>query len=320
MHNLIRFYNQNRKKIWMVILVIVLVIIVLQLLDMYYKKKEGDAIITNVIASSNYTNQSKEVVSEKSAVTGQKVSKSKLQSETEIIKEFIEACNNQDVNLAYNLLTDECKDAMFKSEQDFINIYYKTVFNGEQKIYTIENWVNDTYKVKISEDLMATGEYDNSNVIQDYITVKENEDDEYKLNINNFIGREEINRTIESNKIKIDVKKVDVYMDYSTYTFDIKNNSYRTVLLDDFVNIDTMYLEDSKGVKYSAYTHEISLENLKLGIEQEKTVDIKYYSKYSSTKKISKIIFSKVITDFERYDNLRYKEQYGDCLKIEIEM
>ncbi len=317
MYKLIRFYNQNRKKILITILIIVFILGIIQLLNYFVKVNKEEKINPDNVIIKNNTN-SQGVISDKSAVSGENVSSTKLKKDTDVINEFINYCNEGNIDSAYNLLTEECKEEMFTTVEDFNNIYYSKLFDSN-KTHTIENWIGNTYKVNFTGDILTTGDVNEQQTKRDYITVVK-EDGESKLNINNFIRREKIDKQVENNKIEIKVEKADIYMDSITYTVYIKNNSYRTIMMDPLTNVDTMYIEDSNGVQYSAYTHEIAKENLNLGVSQAKKVDIKYYSKYSSTKDITKMVFSNVISDFERYDSLRDKSKYGNYLGIEIKI
>lgn len=319
MYKLIRFYNQNRKKIWIFILIIVFFLLILKLLDEFSKKQSLEENRYQNTIGNNISESNSSVTSDMSLITGDKRDSNKLNVETQLIDKFIDYCNNQNIEEAYKLVSNECKELMFPTIKEFKNIYYDVVFNGNKKTYTISNWTNNIYKVQINDEILLTGDY-KENSILDYITVVEDSDDTYKLNINSFIERKEINKEGISNKINVKVIKADIYMDYCVYTFEIKNDSYRTILLDDLSNIDTLYLKDTKNVRYSAYTHELTQESLKLGVSQTKKVDIKYYSKYNSSKRISNICFSSVIYDYEKYENLRYKDQYNNFCEINIKM
>lgn len=316
MYKLIRFYNQNKKKILRTILIIVFIIIVIQLLNQFYKGKNVKRDIQYIEVSDNVINQ--ELISDKSVISGQKVSSNKLKDDTDIINQFVEYCNEKNIEGAYNLLSKECKENMFPSIEDFNNIYYLKLFDC-YKTHTIQNWTSNIYLVKFTGNIATTGDLSNNQTNQDYITIVE-ENKNKKININGFIERQKIDKEIEKEKISVKVEKVDVYMDFCIYTFDVKNNSYRTILLDDLTNINSMYIQDSNSVNYSAYTHEITQERLNLGVSQEKKIDIKYYSKYSSSKDIKKIFFSNVINDYERYGSLKDKNKYGKYLTIGIEL
>ena len=75
-----------------------------------------------------------------------------------------------------------------------------------------------------------------------------------------------------------------------------------------------MYLEDKSGVKYQAYTHEISSSELKITSKETKKLTIKYYSKYGSNKTIKNILFARIILDYgaySNYQNIGYYNNYG---------
>lgn len=298
MHKLRRFLNQNKNQIIKTIAIIVFIFIIIQLLNYLVKrnnKKELANIEQNTTTVTN-NEENKGLVSEQSAVTGKSISKEQLNSATTVINEFISFCNKQDLENAYNLLTDECKQQMYSSLETFKNAYYNNVFNGEKKICSIENWVGDTYKVNINEDLLATGKDNNGYSKQDYITAKK-EDGEYKLNVNNYIGYSQINKTTTNNNISMQVLGKNTYKEYEEYTIKVTNNMESTIQLDDINSTKTLYLEDSKGSKYSYYNHELTKPMLTIEAGNTKEVTIKFYSSYVSTKDIKYIVFSNILTN-----------------------
>ena len=109
-------------------------------------------------------------------------------------------------------------------------------------------------------------------------------------------------------------------MDYETYTFEITNNSDNTILLNSSNNTDTMYLEDKNEIQYFAYTHELSEAELKLASKETKKIKIKYYNKYSSTRKIENIVFSKIILNYYAYVNYQNVGYYRDYGVIQIDI
>ena len=192
-----------------------------------------------------------------------------------------------------NYLQKTVKNQMYSNLETFKQSYYKNVFNGEKKNFTIENWVKNTYRVNITGDILATGKDDDYSK-QDYITVKQ-VDDEYKLNINNYIGYSSINKKTTKNNISVNVISKNTYKDYEEYTINVTNNTENIVQLDNINNIDTLYLEDSKGVKYPYYNHELTTQSITVQPGESKDVTIKFYSSYVSTKKIEHIVFSNII-------------------------
>lgn len=322
MHKLMRFYNQNRKQIWITIGIILAIIFILQLLNSE-AEKDGIKQQTQSSTSSDSTpiNTTRydtvDLGTEKSVLSGNKIS-SEQQEQIDIIDEFFKYCNEGNLKEAYNLLTEECKQEMYATEQYFQEGYYKQILNAEKKNITVENWNDNIYKVKISEDFLSSGKYSTENTIQDYITVKEEDNGEYKLNVNNYIEKTYLDKEISRKDINIKVIEKNTYMDYTTYVFEITNNSVRPILMDDLENFNNMYIQDGNEIQYSSYTHELSKAELQVNPDEKKKVEIKYYSKYSSTKDIQKIVFFRTILDYDKYLNLQDKSYYDNYYTFEI--
>ena len=320
MFRLRRWYNQNRKTIWQATAIIVFCILIIQVLN-YFAGQKNTTQNTNISTENSikdeYTDLS--LSTDKSVLSNEKISSSKSDS-IETINTFFSYCNEGNVEKAYNLLTDECKELMYPKLSDFKESYYKAVFNGEKKNISLENWTGDIYKAEISDDALSTGGYDEDSTRQDYITVKKVEEN-YKLNINNYVNTTEINITkVLNSDIEITVNKKDEYMDYEVYYFTIKNNLDNPILLDNLENVETIYLEDKNNIEYSAYTHEVSTSELLVNARETKTIKIKFYNKYISGKRIEKVVFSKVIIDYNSYKNLKNKRTFDDYYKASIEI
>ena len=168
MNNIIRFWNQNRKGIMAGIIVIVLIIVFVQILNTIAKQKSKE-ILENKIA---LTTEEKDLPTE-SIITGQKVAKDTTKSNVSIIKEFIDKCNQKDVDGAYELLTDHCKQVVFPTKQSFKEGYCDLIFS-EKKSYDIDNYQNTsstyTYEIKYYNDALSTGKAGGDNY-KDYITI-----------------------------------------------------------------------------------------------------------------------------------------------------
>src|SRR5699024_7930520 len=105
-----------------------------------------------------------------SVVMGENMSNSQITA-IGTIEQFVQLCNEQNVEEAYNLLSDECKAEVYPSLDSFRNNYLNTVFNGQRKNVEVENWANSIYKVTYENDALSTGVYTQEGTIQDYITV-----------------------------------------------------------------------------------------------------------------------------------------------------
>ena len=305
MEGIKRFYNQNRRTIWMVVGITVSFLVILQLLNHWSKNsnKKEEPVSSNTSANRNNTYDNIELETKESVVSGDKLSKSQIKTQVSLIEEFVSYCNNKEIDKAYELLTNDCKEEMFHEVGDFEEIYYNRVFNGEKKEASVENWINNTYKVKYQEDMLSTGKYIEETK-QDNITVVK-QDSENKLNINGYIGRTTLNKKKSQDGITIKVKKKDTYMNFEKYEIEISNNTNSDIILDSKEDENTMYLEDSNEVHYTAYSHEITDNNLNIFKNDIKTIEIKYYSKYISSKEIKKLVFSDIITNLNGYNDVK---------------
>ena len=314
------WYINNKTKVLTAILIIVVIILVsiivnfLNTLQLNKSQTNTEANVNvqeNNAPIGNFTDIY--VEGTESVVTGENTSSSQV-TIIDTINQFVQLCNEGNVNEAYNMLSDECKEEVYPSLDSFRNNYYNVIFNGQKKNISVENWVNSIYKVTFQNDALSTGVYTEEGTIQDYITVTRNENNELRLNINNYIGREEINKTrTNSSNISITVLRSDTYMDYETYTYSIINNTNKTILLDDKSSTDNMYIEDENGNQYTAYIHELSEAQLTITPGETKEITIKYYSRYGSTKNITQVVFNKIILN---YNEVAVKQ----TTRIEIEL
>ena len=218
------------------------------------------------------------------------------------------------------LLSKDCKEELYNTEEDFKNRYVNLMFNT-QKIYNSQSWISNdsignTYRVEISEDILSSGKA-NSNTIEEYFTIVK-EDEEYKLNINNYVGKQEINKTIEENNIEITLICKQVYMDYEKYKIKIKNNTNNAILLDGFRNNKSMYLLDTKGGKKIAMLNELTMQELLVKRNLSITKEIKFNRQYTTELTISSLVFEDIILNYNEYKNLSNKKDYNNSLKMEI--
>lgn len=299
MYRLIRFFNQNRRTIIKSILIIVFILILIQLFNLISKNKMNDNKNENVDTDekSNVINENSALISDESLISGRKVSENVLSQSSDIIGKFINYCNDGNVELAYDMITDECKEEMFPSIGDFEKIYYSDIFDGSKKNYTVENWYGNVYRVRITDDILSTGNL-NNNAHQDYITVVSD-----KININSYIGRKEINNVTNNNNVDIGVISKDTYMDYEIYTISVTNNSDNTILLDGGNNPKSIYLLDEKDMKYYFYNNEVVASNFIVPSQYKKTFKIKFSNSYSSSRTIRSMVFSNFIVNYDEYKN-----------------
>lgn len=303
MHKLIKFYYDNKTKIIKIGLLIIFILLIIQLMNYIaklnnQKEEKGTLISTEQNNNdSNKENTNTSVAAEKSAVTGELVDKEQITNAQNIIEQFVSYCNNGETEKAYNLLSKDCKNEVYKNLNIFETLYYKENFGGNiKKTATIENWFGNTYTVYISADIMATGKIEDTKK-RDYYTLVD-EEGSTKLNINSFIKKENINKEQTENNITYKIISKNVYMDYEEYTVQVQNGSENTILLDSMQSTKTIYLEDEKSVKYYCYTNEIISEFLKVNKGASTQLKLRFMRSYSSSQKNVSLVFSDIIMNY----------------------
>lgn len=316
MHKILSFYNSNRRVIWIAILAIAFAIILLQTLNNDAKKRNSEINTNDEINSSSnttiYPNNQEDSLS--SNYNSEKIQDEKLK----LISAFLEKCNNGKIEEAYDLLSTDCKEEMFPVLEKFKNDYINLVFNTA-KTYDIKLWMSgkySIYKISIYENALATGLV-NNNAIDSYYTVVE-ENNDYKININNFIAKEELNTENSNDYVRINVISRKIYIDYEEYEIKITNNTQKTILMDGYRKNNSMYLQDSVGGKKTAYTNEIPERLLIINPILSITRTIKFNKSY--TEKISSkgITFEDIILDYDEYKKQENKQEYSNVSNINV--
>ena len=166
-----KFYYDNKNQIWKNILIIVSILFVIQIINYRLKisrnKEINNTVNNNVINNNTNSNENNSInIKQESLIDSNNVNKQTIQEEAKIIKEFFNYCMNGQKEEAYNLLSKDCKEELYKDlskfEQNYIN---NILFVSTQNVVDIENWASNLYRVTIKEDIMATGNL-NSQTIQ----------------------------------------------------------------------------------------------------------------------------------------------------------
>lgn len=285
MNKLIRFYNQNRYKIWIAILSVVAIIAIIRVLNNFTYMKEDTN--KNVGSINNKSNNY-------SVIGGGKINS----DITDVIIKFIELCNNSQVQEAYELLSRDCKEILYPNIEEFTQKYYNKIFSGK-KSYTYQAWISQssryTYRIDFTENMLITGKAASTSVVDYYTIVKE--DDDYKININKFIGIDDINSKESNSKIKINVKRKRIYINYEIYDIEVKNNTSSPIIVGNIQDTDNIYIEDSDGKQFFWYNLGEEKENLTVEGWLSKEISIKFNKEYSITSIIDTIIFTGIETN-----------------------
>lgn len=290
MNKLIRFYNQNRTIFWIIVVCIVLVIALVQALNGYYKNNKSSSVENDTTTYNTITEP---------IIKGDTIKENTISKITNLINSFINYCNNGEVENAYNILSEDCKDIIFSKDiNNFKNDYYSKIFT-QTRMHNLELWISNnahyTYRVEITEDILATGG-NTSESYADYYTVV-NENGEYKLNIMNYIGKETINKNATNNQIEVMAIEKYVYIDYEIYKIKLSNNTNKTIMLDSKEKTKTVYIKDKNNVIYTSFLNEITKQNLMVLSGMSKEVNIKFNKPYGTNYSIKNMVFTDVVTD-----------------------
>ena len=300
MNRFIRYFNQNRVKIIIAILIVAFIIILIQAINNILKEMQTEEEPTEPVIQDS----SRPV---ESVITGEELTEETTDNNLNVIGQFVGFCNNQEYENAYNLLSQDCKDAVYSTLNSFVTDYCNKVFTTNMS-YNLELWYNAsnayTYRILYFENnILSTGNINPTNNIEDFITVTESEDG-YKLNINNFIERETINKSqnIEGTEITITINDRYIYRSYERYTITVRNNTDKTILLSEGTNGNDICLVDSNEVEYDSIINEVSLANLELTPGVERTLDIRFYKMYNLYRTINSISFKNIILDKNTFE------------------
>lgn len=296
-NNFFRFINQKRNIIIIVAIICAFIVLLIKTLNGLVSGSEEEK------NNNDAENILDEVKSSRTSV----ITDSKLDTETatenyNLIKEFVDLCNKNNVNEAYNMLGDECKENLYPNIETFTKNYIETVFKSEKSI-DVKNWIDSenfvTYLVTYTGDILSTGNVD-SEKFQDYITIdRENK----KLNVNRYIKRKELNKEQEINNIKFTINYVDVFKDYEIYSIKVENKNDNEIILDNLNSVSSTYLETNEETKINCSNYEAGINSFKYYAGVTKDIKLKFIKQYSADINDDKIVFSSAILDTENMEN-----------------
>ena len=307
MDRLLRYWNKNKKKVLITIGIIVFIFIILQILNAFVKQSNttsNNKIQINIKDNDNPT---------QSVITGQELPEKITEENIDIIKQFVTYCNNKEIEQAFSLLSDDCKQEYNNNIDIFKSRYYNSIFTTP-KTYNLELWINYdnnyTYKILYYEDnLLATGGAGIDNNFEDYITIiKQN--GENKININGFIKKETINKSKTVNNIEILINSRKIYRDYESYNISIINYTTNTITISDGETQEDICLLDKNNVKYLSFIEELPEYDLSLKAARQTNLNINFNKMYDAYRIIEKIKFS----------NINLGDEFNQAIEIIIDL
>ena len=283
-----RWYNNKRKKIWTVLIGIIGVIIFIQTLNNYYKNNNNISSSTNESTTTyNTTNYA--------VVTKTKINENVSENSLSIIDNFFNLCNEKKAERAYSLLSDDCKNELYPTINDF-KTKYLDIFFTEKRSYESTLWIttvsSNTYRLEIYGDMLAKGKKD-AIPTEDYFTIVY-ENGSYKLNIHRYIGKKDINKSKTQNNITINIISKKTYIDYEIYEIKVENKNKTNIVLNNKQRPESIYLVDENNVKYYSYINEITDNEFELSMGQTKIYNIRFNRGYKPKIEIKEMIFEDV--------------------------
>lgn len=308
-----RIWNQNTKKILLILFIILIIFIVIQILNYFAKVSEGEQRQERENELQEYVGHQ----SEQSITSGGTVEKHVDEQVESTIEEFIHFCNEGDTQKAYEMLSNDCREELYPSLENFTNTYYRRNFNTK-KLFSMQSWVVSslTYKVTLHEDILSTGRVEDS-VIEDYYTIVQ-EDGSWKLNIAGFIQKQELNQAVQNAGITIQILNKKTYMEYEEYQISVRNETGKTILLDSMETSSGIYLLGSTGAQYSVYTSELEETKLRVQNNDSNILSLKFGKEYNTNRAVESIHFTDIILDAESYQQTTNPSTYEERMNIEI--
>lgn len=287
---IINFFKKHGKKI----IIILSVWIIILIINYFVGKMKTE----NIEIDTNYKPHE--------SIMGNEEVPEKVRSKVEeLIGQFVEYCNNKDYEAAYNLLSDDCKNNIY-SDMDLFKQYVDSVFPSK-KIYNIQNFSNKDniyiYTVNILDDILATGLNNNEDehiYSEKYVIINQN--DELKLSIRQYIGRENLTYMYEDDYMKIKIESVDKKYDNVTYNISIANKSEYYIVYADYTADYEISLDTSEGLKRRA---DEVLEPVIIAEGETKQFNIKYTIFFDANTQINGMLFDyiRIYKDRTSYEN-----------------
>lgn len=231
------FFRKYKKIIYVAIIIWLVIFLVNQLLKLYNPTKELEKTYephTSVMDTSS------------------KVPTKYQTSIEDMIEEYVNYCNNNDFDKAYNMLSDDCKKYAYPTFDSYLN-HLKIVMYTPKK-YSIQDYSNINnmyiYSVKYTDDILATGltnsEY---SYTEEKMAFQKNDKEEFEMSVGNFIKHEDMKLSTENEYLKIDVRERIVNYATEKYTIRLTNRSDYAIVISDYKESNEIFLTLSKETR-----------------------------------------------------------------------
>lgn len=294
------FFKRNKSKI-IIIFIIWLVIFIINLILKNWKTP-----VTPITTYQPHT-----------AVLSDAKVPEKLQTPIEnLIDVYIRCCNHKEYEKAYSLLSDDCKNNLYKNIDEF-KLYIDNVFDGE-KVYYIQNYSNIDdiyiYEVNILDDILATGltGSEELEVYSEKFVIKDN-NGKLTLSIREYIGSNENYQVYEDEYIKVEIQEMTQSYEYQTYKLKLTNRTDNIIVLADFFEKDEIVLElENQNRQITNLYNSIYLDAYK----SEQT-EFKFVKFVDEKDKVKSMVFNnvRVLKSYTGLEETR-QEELDNAVKI----
>lgn len=285
-NKLFRKYNQNIRTIWIVIIFVALFFILLQTIFSVIRsmrRTEQEQELNNYYQSQLNSETSNTEISNNEKPVEIPNDVAITSSSESIINQFVKLCNENKLNEAYDTISQDCKEVLYPTINDFKNNYYDKIFNMPRSA-RVENsmYEGEIYKVTYTADLLSNGGYSDETTFEDYIYITR-ESNEPKISLNKFIYTQDINKRASSNEISIIVLKKRVFIDYEEYQIQISNNTNNEI----YITPDErkIYLLDENDIEYTSNIDEFQTNATLIEPNAGKIFDLTFYKGWRFDKK-----------------------------------
>lgn len=308
--NIKRMIDQNYKSIFKVALIVVFIIFIIRLLNYYSEEKaKKDKILLYEKIAEQEREDRGEFTEEDFNVESDSVTKA--------MRSFVKYCNEKKIDQAYLMLTDDCKEVLYPTIEDFQEKYVNIVYNSKRD-YEIKEWStsrSEVYLVTLYEDMLATGGL--GDIRYEYYTFIKDKNGNYKLNVNNFISRENKNKSITQDGIKVTISQVDVYAKYQEVEITINNETDKRVKLTGNI-FENIFLQNSEDAKYNSLNSEFDLEEIVLEPNETRDFKVTFNKYYDLSNPVKHLVLPNIIMDYDEYLKCEDKQNYNNRQTIKI--
>ncbi len=225
------FFRKNIKYIFIFVIAWLIVFFVNQLLKIPQEKPT---------ATTTFTPQ-------ETVIDNIRISTSEHNKIEETIKQFVEYCNNNEFDKAYNMLSADCRKYGYKN--DFAEFQQHILsMMPEPREYNIQAYSNPetniyVYKVNYIPDYLSTGM---TNQNYKYATEKmtfKKVGNGYEMSVGDFYNAEDISSVGQNDYIRIEVLDKIVKYEKEIYKIRIKNRSDEIAVIYDGTEPDELTLK-----------------------------------------------------------------------------